>query len=261
MSSKQVTDRQKNAASILAAQKAHIAPAVAEIEKTLTPHLQAGETMPDVALLVTLAGRMLEKATTDLVAADEAHEAELSDDAAPRQARDEVAAKLGALIVDTREWLRGFFGVSALRSLGFTGDTPNDPVQLERFAGQIIDALKKPLPPPRQKSATWDPAETIASLTTLRASLGTHLADVVREAREAQVTWAAKVSAMDGFEGGYRRNVGLFDEVLRFGGQDALADRLRPAVRRGSAAAGNGSEGGEADGGGEAEPGQAGPTG
>jgi hypothetical protein len=236
MSSKQVTDRQKNAASVLAAEQAHVAPAAGEIVKALSPFLEPGEVMPDSALLAALAGRMLAKRETELVDADEAHEAELGDDEEPRRARDEAAAALYDEVTQTREWLRGFFGAGALRGLGFSGDTPQDPLVLSRFAGQVLDALKKPLPASRQKGATWDPAETVKALAEKRDALEGFLADVAREQREAQVTWAKRETAMDGFDHGYQRAVGLLEGILRFGGQDALADRLRPNTRKGKTA-------------------------
>jgi hypothetical protein len=236
MSSKQVTDRQKNAASVLAAEQAHVAPAAGEIVKALSPFLAPGEVMPDAALLAALAARMLAERETALVDADEAHEAELGDDEEPRRARDEAAAALYEEVTQTREWLKGFFGAGALRGLGFSGDTPQDPIVLSRFAKQVIDALEKPLPAARQKGATWDPAETVKALTEKRDALDGFLADVAREQREAQVTWAKRGAAMDGFDRDYQRALALVEGLLRFGGQDALADRLRPNTRKGKAA-------------------------
>ncbi|APR85228.1 Hypothetical protein A7982_10577 [Minicystis rosea] len=236
MSSKQVTDRQKNVASILAAADTHVVPAVAEIDKLLTPHLAPGETLPDVALLVALTKRLVARAGDDLVRADDAHEAELSDDAAPRLARDAAREALYATLTDLRDWLRGLFGEGALRGLGFYGDTPEDPVVLERFAGQVIDALQKPLPKLRRPGATWDASDTVTTLIAQRDALSQHIADVTREAREAQVTWSTRVTALDTLDDRFRRSVGLLEGVLRLGGQDALADRLRPPTRRGTQA-------------------------
>lgn len=235
MSSKQVTDRQKHAASVLAAQEAHVAPAAMEIEKALSPFLAPGEVMPSATLLAALAGRMLAQREKELVSADEAHEAELGDDEEPRRARDEAAAALYEEVTQTRDWLRGYLGARALRGLGFSGDTPQDPVVLSRFAGQIIDALGKPLPPALQAGATWDPTATVKALITKRDALDTHLADVTREQREAQVTWAARSEAMDGFDRDYQRALDLLEGILRFGGQGALADRLRPVTRKAKA--------------------------
>jgi hypothetical protein len=236
MSSKQVTDRQKNAASVLAAQEAQVAPAAAEMEKVLSPLLRPGEVMPDAALLAALAGRLLAKRGEELVAADGAHAAELDDDGEPRSARDEATAALYGEVTRTRDWLRGYLGARGLRGLGFSGPTPQDPVVLSRFAGEVIDALQKPLPPSQHAGATWDPSATVAALLAKRADLDRHLADVAREEREAQVTWAARDTAMEAFDRDYQRALGLIEGILRFGGQDALADRLRPTPRKAKAA-------------------------
>jgi hypothetical protein len=233
MSSKQVTDRQKISASVLAAQEAHTAPVAAEIQKLLSPFLKKGENLPDVALLADLAGRMLSRAQHDLVTADAAHEAELGDDAGPRKARDDARDALRDELTDLRDLLRGLFGVEALRGLGFSGETPEDPVVLERFAGEVLDALeKKPRPLPKRKGLKWDADDAVQTLKQLRGELHKHLADVAREAREAQATLTARNAAMDAFDDRYRRVVGFLDGLFRLGGQEALADRLRPAARK-----------------------------
>lgn len=232
MPSKQVTDRQKNAALVLAAAQAHVAPAAGEIHKLLSPFVKKSEALPNITLLADLAARMLTHAESDLVAADAAHDAELGDDAGPRDARDAARDTLYGELTELRDWLRGLYGADALRALGFSGVTPTDPVVLDRFAGQVIEALGKPLPKPRRKGVKWDATEMVHTLTKQRDELQHHLADVAREVREAQVTQTAKSNAMDAFDDRYQRVVMLLDGLFRLGGQEALADRLRPAVRK-----------------------------
>jgi hypothetical protein len=162
--------------------------------------------MPDIPLFLELTARFLDASATSMVSADEAHLQELSDDDGPRRGRDAAAAELSDTLVSLREWLTGLFGGSTLRALGFSGETPTDPVALERFAGEVHGALQKDrLPPPRHKGISWDPSNTRAELAKARAALQGHLQDVAREAREAQGTLRAKNDAMAAYDQRFSR--------------------------------------------------------
>ena len=91
MFSKMITDRTKDTDSVVAA-LSHLGPKLAtRAEELLGPYLNTkkGETMPDLALLATLVVRLLTDRAGKMTDADSAHDAELADDAEPRQERDE----------------------------------------------------------------------------------------------------------------------------------------------------------------------------
>ncbi|MFS8072104.1 MAG: hypothetical protein ACMG6S_37520, partial [Byssovorax sp.] len=73
MLSKQVTDREKSARAVEAAAKTHAAQIAAGFTRELTPHLEAGEVLPDVELLARLIGRKIVADNAALLAADQAH--------------------------------------------------------------------------------------------------------------------------------------------------------------------------------------------
>jgi len=233
MPSKQVTDRKKSALAVASAGRTHTGDVSASLRGLLSPYLKKGEDLPDIALLVELTARALDSAEATMSAADEANLRELSDDDAPRRARDEAAAALSDELVALREWLTGLYGPGALKSLGFSSATPEDPVVLERFAGEVISGIQaKPLPKPRYKGVKWDPTETIAKIETLRTDLQSHLADVAREVREAEATLRAKVDAIVAYDERFSGVATFLVGLFRLAGETALAERVRPSSRR-----------------------------
>jgi hypothetical protein len=233
MPSKQVVDRQKSARAVIAAGETHAPKIAAELEALLAPHLHQGEQLPDIKLLAALVARSLAASTDQIIAADEAHLSELADDGAPRAARDETAAALYTTLVELREWLTALFGAAAVRALGFSSDTPRDPVALARFAGEIAGALTTAkLPKPKRPGVTWDAAAAAAEIIAARDTLNAHLGDVAREIREAQATVSAKNAALASYDERFTRAAGFYSGLFRLAGETELADRVRPSRRR-----------------------------
>lgn len=233
MPSKQVVDRQKSAQAVIAAGETNASLIAAELEKLLTPHLRKTEKIPDVDLLIDLVARYLGTSTDAMIAADEKNLLELAGDDAARNDRDEAAAALYAAVGDLREWVTALFGTAALRALGFSGPTPQEPAALSRFAGEVISALTSPkLPKPKRAGIKWDPADAIAELKAAREALDKHLAGVAPEAREAQGTLAAKNTSIAEYDERFARTAGFYAGLFRLAGQADLADRVRPSPRR-----------------------------
>lgn len=231
MASKLVTDREKSADSVIAVET-H-ADAIAEaFAATLKPHLKKGQTLPDVALLVRLLCAELETTKTRLVAADEAHQAELDDDPPVRKERDDTAASLYGDLVELREMITGAYGPATTATL-FTGSTPEDPVVLARFAGEVATRLgKATFPPPRLKGAKLDPAALAEGLREKRARLARTLKSVQHEVREAQATLAAKDKALAAHDTCFASVATTLTGLLRQAGNTDLAAKVRPSTRR-----------------------------
>jgi hypothetical protein len=243
MPTKAVTNRQKDSQAIIAAGNTHAQMIALEVEACIKPHLKKGEKAPDFALVATALTRMLAGLHDAMVAADEAHERELGDDATPRNARDEAAARLGKLLVDLREILVGMFGAAKVKELGFGGTVPRDPVVLARYAGEIATAVRgSSMSKPRIKGAEWKPAAVADQIEALRDVLDAALVDVGRETREAQATLEAKnkaIVALDAACGGVAEVLG---GLLRLSGKAELAEKLWPVARRAAAAPGTPEE-------------------
>ncbi|MFO0587767.1 MAG: hypothetical protein U0441_09520 [Polyangiaceae bacterium] len=236
MSSKQVTDRQKSAQAVIFAATTH-APRVGKSTKDmLSPMLKKNQEPADVeALMLHLAG-WLERAKDEMVRTDEAHSHELADDAEPRARRDETKAELSEELVSLRNLVAGVYGAKVTKELGFSTETPSDPVVLWRFAGEVSKALRKKsaLPPPQRgkTKVTWSPAETADQIDEIRERLDAANKDVAREAREAQGTLADRNKALETYDDVFRRVANLLVGLFMFAGETELADKVRPSARR-----------------------------
>ena len=233
MLSKLVTDRQKSASAVIAAARTHGPQAATAVAAVFDPHLARGEEQPDVELLLELSTRALEAAIDALAKADAAHEAELSDDAAPRQQRDEVATALYDDLVELKEVATGLLGRAALDPLRLTGTVPRDPTVLVRHAKSVIEALQTAkLPKSRVRGAKLHADEWAERLGEHTEGLSAALGNVAREVREAEATLVAKNQALAEHDRVFGDVATLVSAVLRMGGQTELAGRVRPSPRR-----------------------------
>ena len=232
MSSKQITDREKSAGAVVAVGETQAEAAGGALGKLLTPHLAKGEALPNLALVMTLVSRALDTSKARMVEADAAHEAELGDDEPVRKARDEAAAALSDKLVELREVLTGVYGTAAASTV-FAGPTPEDPVVLSRFAGEVATQIARvKLPAARIKGAKLDTAEIASTLQDLRATLHTQLKDVAREVREAQATLDAKNQARAAYDELFGGAATMLTGLLRLAGKPDLAAKVKPSVRR-----------------------------
>jgi hypothetical protein len=233
MPSKQVVDRKKSADVVAAAADVHAARVAKSVDAVLSPFLEKGEKMPDIEVLSVLVGRWLSNKSSAMTAADEAHIHELSDDDPVRQARDEAQVALSDELVELREWMTGLFGAKAVRSLGFAAETPRDPAALSQFAGEVCKALKeKKFPAPKRAEVKWSPTKEAARIEKLRGTLDKAIADVAREAKEAQGTLANKNAAIAEYDGAFRRASPFLEGLFMLAGETDLANRVKPSTRR-----------------------------
>jgi hypothetical protein len=140
MASKQVIDRQKSAEAVAAVGEAQAEDIGKGLRALLQPHLLPGETMPDTVLLTRLLGRALVHRKDTLIAADQANEAELVQDAEARAGRDERSAVLYQRMTALRPALSGLYGSDVAAAM-MPGTTPQDPVALSRYAVEVSSAL------------------------------------------------------------------------------------------------------------------------
>jgi hypothetical protein len=200
----------------------------------------------NVALLVELLARTLDTSAHAMVKADETHQLELSDDAAPRQTRDESAVSLSDELVELREWIVGLYGTREVEKFGFTWSTPSDPVVLVRYTQNVVQALQNmsPWPKPRRAGVTWDVNATVSKLSSLSSALETHIQTVAREGREAEASLHAKHKALAEYDERFGQVATFLAGLFRLAGKQDLADRIRPSSRRrGQIAQNDASEG------------------
>jgi hypothetical protein len=234
MPSKLVTDRQKSARAVAAAASTHGASVGEALKGLLAPHLQDGEQMPDAGLLCLLVGRLLLSQNEKLVAADGAHEAELSDDTAPREAREQAASGVRRVLVDLRATVAAVHGSAGLKQLGLTGATPVDPSVLAVEGATVLRNLEDAtlsLPAPR-RGTSLDRQAFAEELREHLLPLQSALAAVVREAREAESTLVAKQAAMAANDRAFSLGAAWLTATFSLAGREDLATRVRPSARQ-----------------------------
>ncbi|MDC3959938.1 hypothetical protein KEG38_39155 [Polyangium jinanense] len=232
---KQVTDRQGAVALVASAADTHAVRLQQKFQAIFAEHLKPGEVMPDVGLVANLIGRRLGAVNTALVEKSDAYDRELSDDAGPRERRDEAAARLTSEIVEIRGTLEAAYGPAVLRELGLDGKTEVEPKAILAKAKRLVDELGRPVsawPKPRRKGVMLDPAAWVSDLLGPIATLEQALADVAREAREAQAASDAKATAMAHNDDVFARSAGCLSGLLRLVAEDTLARQVRPSGRR-----------------------------
>jgi len=235
MASKQVTDREKSTRAVGAAVDTHSGDLARHIADTLSPYLAKGETLPDVALIARLVGRWMHRTTERLVQADRAHEDELGDDAAPREARDRAAEKVRAVLVDLRGALDSTHGPSALALMHVQEAAPSDPSVIATQGRTVLEALsndKLKLPAPRRAGVKIERAAFADDLARELPELEKALNVVSREAREAEATLRAKQSAMEASDHAFTNGAAWLSATFALAGMNDLAAKVRPSGRK-----------------------------
>ncbi|MDJ0764741.1 MAG: hypothetical protein QNJ97_17305 [Myxococcota bacterium] len=222
--SKMVVDRQKSASKVIAAAHTHKSKVGTGMTELLGRDFGvAAEQLMDAS------AEALKTATRAMVTADEAHIAELDDDPAHRAARDAAADQIRNVFVDFRDLTRTMFGASYVASLGYEGETPEDPVMLHRLGQRILDRIDKTdRPHPRFEGMTFDPGPWKQKISDPLAKLDTALKNTNTEVREAEQTLSAKHRAIEAYDAVFSKTAGLVSAMLCIAGEQLLADRVRP---------------------------------
>ncbi|MEO0323527.1 MAG: hypothetical protein AAF447_11265 [Myxococcota bacterium] len=227
MPSKLVTDRQKSAELVLAIQGAQ----GARLGEGLGATLDAEPAAQALRFMTTLTG-LLADARDGMVRADAAHEAELGDDPAARQARDKSTDALRDLLVGLRDNVRGLYGTERERDI-FRQPTPFDPVVLARYAREVAGRLGALAGVPgRLAGSSLEPEPAAQALGAAATRLDDALTRVAEEAREAQVTLTAKDEALARYDAVFTATASTLAALFQLAGESELARRVRPSRRR-----------------------------
>lgn len=239
MASKLVASRSKSSTFVASAAKSHAENIQSAARDLLEPHLRKGEKLPDLAFYGELVARALEASAKKMVDADDAHELELADDTAPRDARDKSVQELYSKLVETAEVITGLYGAGATRAVNLDGGTPREAALLVRHATTASKLLRShDFGKSRVKGASVNGKTTADDLDELVEAVNANLGDVARETREAEATLVKKHAAMSAFDDVFARSATVISALLAFGGQAELAARVRPSTRRPGEAAG-----------------------
>jgi hypothetical protein len=170
-----------------------------------------------------------------LVEASRAHDAELADDAAPREARDGAAAELVSRTVGIRSAVDTVYGQAGLKALGLDGRTPTDSKAILEHARNLIQRLEDPelvWPKALQSGVKLSPGVWVGELEGPVKRLAEARRDVAREEREAQATGVSRAKAMSAHDGMFTSAAGFISTTLSLVGEHDLAEKTRPSTRR-----------------------------
>jgi len=232
-----VNMRQKIAVAFYSLLEAQAAEVGRAIEHRLRPLLRAGETLPDVVLVLVLMARMVAAAVAKLVESHRARETELDDGVEPREQRDLAALVVRRKLVDLRTLAAAFFGRRRGSDvLGLAGSTAEvvQPERLWRQARAAVDRLLDPRleAPGISLACAFDPVALARNLAPDVAALRQGLDAVERRHLKADRTLAAKEDAMGELDSVQRASVLVMKGFLALAGRPDLARRLAALLRR-----------------------------
>ena len=201
----------------------------------LAGYLMEGEEMPDIGMLMVLFLRWLVAATVEMVKADLAHEEELANDARYREARDTTTARLIDTLIAMRGLCLSLYGKTRLEEIGFTEQTPRDPLTILNVGKKLLELLTDPefeLPAQRFENMSVTPAQIAENVEPLVGDLDESLTGVNREFRKAQSTQAVKDQKRAVYDTDFFWITRWFQACLGLAGMEHQAKRLKPSLRR-----------------------------
>lgn len=231
---KEVTGREASAESVASAAETHATEVAKAFVAKFKQHVPKKTEVPDVGVLLRTLAKALRVQAADLIEKSAQHDAELADDAAPREARDTATTELVQAMVTIRSVCEATYGRAGLKALGIDGRTPTDSKAIKEHAQNFVSQLKDPkvkLPPP-QDGVSIDRAVWIAKVEKWLPVLAQARTDVAREESEADATLNAKNKSMDAFDELFGVVAAFTSSMLDLIGEDDLAARVKPAARR-----------------------------
>lgn len=184
-------------------------------------------------MLEALSGCM-ERAASEVQAADLAHAAELLDDEAPRQQRDSAHVLLTSTLLGMRETMSALYGPAVAAAYGLAEALPSQTEQLLQ-RGRVVAGLLRKLPlsaKPLRATLSCKPSVLADELEPLIEALDAALAEVRRETREAQLTVERKAQAAETWQSTYQAVTSVFHGLFLLAGRRDLAERIEPTWRR-----------------------------
>lgn len=235
MTSKMIADRIRSMQAVRGSLEQNARSIEERIGARLGALLRGEERMPEWALAAQLLGRELEALADVMEAADLAHGRELADDAGPRASRDRHAAEVREIYSDLRVALSSTYGGDVLARMRVASAAGSTPAELARQGQAAREALLDAsivLPEPRRRGSRIDREAFAEELSVAVLALSRALEEVDRESKEADVSHAAKLEAIDAYDAAFARIVPAIAALYMLAGQDTLAAKLRVNRRR-----------------------------
>ncbi len=218
MTVKMLIGKRKQAQRLGARSKALLECDLPTLEKRLSPSLADGETMPDVALLMTLVVRDVDARLEDLDTAVRDDDRACGLLRLARRDRQDAWSRVRAVLSRFRDLFLGLFARSPVKPQ-LCAAVPGRPYELLRHADYVLGKLRDPACDlPETPLISVDPPLLATNLEPGAADLRAALGDV--EAGEAEVcrTKEEKRRAKAAFEAGYGPAHRLLEAVAALAG-------------------------------------------
>lgn len=184
----------------------------------------------DAAQVVTLLGQILNSHLDTLLGSDQAHHAELADEAPLQEARDLTVAQIYKVLLALKRAVVLMFGETGARQMHLAGELPTTPDDMLLLCGQVLEFLtagKTPLSeaetPP---GVSLDLTQFIEPLKTGARALEQALTGLAAESAEARATLMAKNEALRAYDQAHRGVANMLYGLCVLLGEDELAGTL-----------------------------------
>ncbi len=211
------------------------APAVAgDLRPFLLRGLPEGQSLPDVALFLTVLGKVVLNDSEIMEAADEAHFDARSLAHRLLLVRDDYTSRLVPTLTDIRDTFDTAFGTdSCQRILGLGVEIPSEPLRVRRLSARLVRLLTAEdfeLPPAVSDVAGVDVDKWVQELTPDLEGLQTAMDRISKARRESERTLAAKTAAVETYNESFLSCSQLLEVFYKVSGNEHLADKLRPTI-------------------------------
>lgn len=179
--------------------------------------------------------RELESVTDRLFDVALALARERADDPDHRDERDRLVKKLRGKLERSRKSLEAARdGLS--RRFGLDGNTPRVPARLEKFAVNVVRALRADNTTYGGGGLSVDTGELANDIEPLQQELSDKVVELAGEEREAEALLVEREEILEEWERVYRSVAHMLQGAYQLAGEDELADRIRPTIDRASGA-------------------------
>lgn len=236
MASRLIVLRQRTTAAIQAALAVWGEVVTPALTERFRPFLAKGEAQFDFPQLQRVLRRMIETSFERMVAADKAHLDELTNDIAPRLARDKAVSVLRQKLIDIRRIVLGLFGLARSSEIvAVDGATAEQPELLWRQGEHTLSHLRAPdfeMPEASTEGVTFDRLQLADELEPPVRAVRRVIHVLEQEQRAAAATLQAKKEAMAEHDVLISACGRILSGFYLLAGRPDLARRIRTSLPR-----------------------------
>lgn len=171
--------------------------------------------------------------TVSMMEAETAYVDEQGDDPPVRERRDEAVPVLIQCVTQGRSRVGAVFGEVGLTTYAMREPVPRTPVELASYAGTSANLLRTyPRTAPDPAGGALNTVVLADAIDEKLAPLTASLSDLVTEQRQLQAAMSRRDAEVEEWNEVYVNGTAAFAWLARMAGQDAVAQRVRPTVRR-----------------------------